>query len=176
VSRAAGVRQPGSPAPAQLILLLGAAGMAAGLVVDLRAGGIDSLAALCQSRAGDLLGTLRLHWHWLPWMHLGMIAGGLAGALPAGTTAGNRAHRPLARLARALACTAWMVLGMSAGTLLFAQLAGPGAQSAMALLAGMFGGMALGMLAGVACDRASTRLLPRLHWRRRVYGDPHGQH
>lgn len=46
----------------QLTLLIGAAGMVAGLWLDAGAGGVATLAALCLSDPGDFTGILMLHW------------------------------------------------------------------------------------------------------------------
>jgi hypothetical protein len=138
----------------QVMLMLGAAGMVGGLAWDSQAGGFDTLATLCLASSGDLLATLRLHWQQLPMMHLGMIAGGLA------TVPLLRALRPTcrrqfcARLVQNLACSAWMVAGMSVGTIVFMHLAAEaGGRSAGAMLGGMFGGMVWGMVVSVSVYR-----------------------
>jgi hypothetical protein len=138
----------------QVMLLLGAVGMVAGLVCDARAGGFDRLASLCLAASGDFMGTLRLHWRELPLMHLGMIGGGLA------TVPLLRSLRPgcrrqfCARLVQNLACSVWMVLGMTAGTLVFLRLASwGGGRGSAAMLGGMFGGMVWGMVASVSVYR-----------------------
>ena len=138
----------------QIMLVLGAAGMVAGLACDARGGGFDRLASLCLAASGDFVGTLRLHWRQLPLMHLGMIAGGLT------TVPLLRALRPgcrrqfCARLVQNLACSAWMVVGMTAGTLVFLRLASwAGGRDAAAMLGGMFGGMVWGMVSSVSVYR-----------------------
>jgi hypothetical protein len=138
----------------QVMLLLGAAGMVGGLAVDARAGGFAALATLCLAGSGNFLATLRLHWQQLPVMHVGMIAGGLA------TVPLLRAVRPAcrrqfcARLVQNLACSGWMVAGMTAGTIVFVNLAArAGGRSPAAMLGGMFGGMVWGMVVSVAVYR-----------------------
>ena len=138
----------------QVMLLLGAAGMVGGLAVDARAGGFATLATLCLASSGDFVATMRLHWQQLPVMHLGMIAGGLA------TVPLLRSVRPTcrrqfcARLAQNLACSAWMVAGMTAGTIVFVNLAAlAGGRSPAAMLGGMFGGMVWGMVVSVSVYR-----------------------
>lgn len=143
----------GMTAP-QVMLLLGAAGMVGGLACDARSGGFAALASLCLAGSGDFLATLRLHWQQLPAMHLGMIAGGLA-TVPLLRAFRRGCRRQFcARLVQNLACSAWMVVGMTAGTLAFMSLAArAGERSPAAMLGGMFGGMVWGMVVSVAVYR-----------------------
>ncbi|SPE27521.1 conserved membrane hypothetical protein [Burkholderiales bacterium] len=143
----------GMTAP-QIMLLLGAVGMVGGLAHDEHAGGFAALVSLCRAGPGSFLSTLRLHWQLLPGMHLGMIAGGLATVpLLRGLRRGCR-RQFCARLLQNLACSAWMVAGMGAGTLVFGNLAAwAGERSAPAVLGGMFVGMVWGMVASVAMYR-----------------------
>lgn len=148
----------------QIMLLLGAAGMVAGLTYDERSAGLTALVSLCQAGSGNFLGTMRLHWQLLPAMHLGMIAGGLATVpLLRGLRRGCR-RQFCARLVQNLACSAWMIAGMSAGVAGFMQLAAwAGGRSATAMLGGMFAGMVWGMVASVALYRLWFVLVaPRL--------------
>jgi ABC-type glycerol-3-phosphate transport system permease component len=138
----------------QVMLLLGAAGMVGGLAIDARAGGFATLATLCLANSGDFMATMRLHWQQLPVMHLGMIIGGLA------TVPLLRSVRPTcrrqfcARLVQNLACSAWMVAGMTAGTIVFVNLAAyAGGRSPAAMLGGMFSGMVWGMVVSVSVYR-----------------------
>jgi len=156
----------------QVMLLLGAAGMVAGLTYDERSGGFTALVSLCQASSGDFLGTMRLHWQLLPAMHLGMIAGGLA-TVPLLRTLRRGCRRQFcARLVQNLACSAWMIAGMSAGVLGFMELAAwAGGRSATAMLGGMFAGMVWGMVASVALYRLWFVLLaPRLGGKDRCAG------
>jgi hypothetical protein len=143
----------------QIMLLLGAAGMVAGLAYDAHAGGFAALASVCLAGPGDLLATLRLHWQQLPAMHLGMIAGGLT-TVPLLRAFRRGCRRQFcARLVQNLACSAWMVLGMSAGTLVFLHLAAlAGGRSPAAMLGGMFGGMVWGMVVSVSVYRLWFRI------------------
>jgi len=148
----------------QIMLLLGAAGMVAGLTYDEHSGAFTALVSLCQAGNEDFLGTLQLHWRLLPAMHLGMIAGGLA-TVPLLRTLRRGCRRQFcARLAQNLACSAWMIAGMSAGVLGFLQLATwAGGRSPIAMLGGMFAGMVWGMVASVALYRLWFALIaPRL--------------
>ena len=128
--------------------------MVGGLAYDARAGGFAALASVCLAGAGDFLATLRLHWQQLPAMHLGMIAGGLA-TVPLLRILRKGCRRQFcARLAQNLACSAWMVAGMTAGTLAFMRLAAwAGGRSSAAMLGGMFSGMVWGMVASVSIYR-----------------------
>jgi len=139
---------------AQLMLLLGAAGMVAGLALDARAGGFDALASSCLAGPRTFVATLRLHWRQLPDMHLGMIAGGLA-TVPLLRSLRQGCRRQFcARLVQNLACSAWMVAGMSAGTVVFMDIANrAGGRSPAAMLGGMIGGMVWGMVASVSLYR-----------------------
>jgi len=143
----------GMTAP-QIMLLLGALGMVGGLAHDEQAGGFTALASLCRAGPGEFASTLRLHWRLLPGMHLGMIAGGLATIpLLRGLRRGCR-RQFCARLLQNLACSAAMVAGMAAGTVVFGDLAAwAGERSSAALLGGMFAGMVWGMVASVALYR-----------------------
>jgi len=143
----------------QLMLLLGACGMVAGLWLDARQGGFAALAVLCLGEPGDLAGTLALHWRQLPLMHIGMVTGGLA-TVPLLRRLRQGCRRQFcARLAQNLACSGWMVVGMAAGTVAFMHLSGErGDRGAAAMLGGMFGGMVWGMVASVALYRLWIRM------------------
>jgi len=138
----------------QLMLILGATGMTGGLVFDAHSGGFAALASVCLAGGGSFGETLRLHWHQLPAMHLGMIAGGLA-TVPLLRNLRKDCRRQFcARLVQNLACSAWMVMGMTAGTLTFIRIAAlAGGRSPAAMLGGMFGGMVWGMVASVSMYR-----------------------
>jgi hypothetical protein len=128
--------------------LFGLAGMTFGLLLDLRGPGLEILASLCRTGTGvdagpDLLATLLLHWMWLPAMHIGMVA------LPLCWSA---RHRRAAPLLRQLACSAWMMAGMTGAVLLAGYLPlWSGTPAGMLVM--MCAGMACGMLAGMAVTR-----------------------
>ncbi|MDB5880653.1 MAG: hypothetical protein JWP43_531 [Ramlibacter sp.] len=147
------------PTAPQLMLLLGALGMAGGLWWDTGAGGFAAVAALCLSEPLDLAATLSLHWEHLPMMHIGMIAAGLAtGPLLRSLRRGCR-RQFCARLAQNLVCSGWMVTGMAAGALVFTHLAAQvGGGPPMAMLGGMFSGMVWGMVASVSLYRTWVRI------------------
>jgi hypothetical protein len=143
----------GMTAP-QVMLLLGALGMVGGLWLDARAGGFSVLASLCLADKGDFIGTLRIHWQQLPAMHVGMTVGGLATVPLMRTLRRHCRQQYCAQLVQNLACSAWMIVGMAAGTIAFMQLAvWSGGRGSAAMLGGMFGGMVWGMVASVAMYR-----------------------
>jgi hypothetical protein len=151
----------GMTAP-QVMLLLGALGMVGGLAYDARSGGFAEAAALCRAGSGDFVGTMRLHWQQLPGMHLGMIFGGLA-TVPLLRRLRQGCRRQFcARLVQNLACSAWMVLGMTAGTLAFTNLTARDSVDPNAMLGGMFGGMVWGMVASVSAYRLWFRVLDHI--------------
>jgi hypothetical protein len=143
----------------QWMLLLGAAGMVAGLALDAYAGGLETIAALCSGPV-DLAGMLLLHLQQLPLAHLGMVGGGLA-VVPLMPRLRRGCRRQLcAQVGQNLLCSGWMVVGMAAGSVVFLQLAGwAGAvREPAAVLAGMVAGMVWGMVASVAVVQATIRL------------------
>ncbi|HYA65933.1 MAG TPA: hypothetical protein VEE84_04555 [Burkholderiaceae bacterium] len=149
----------------QIMLLLGAAGMVGGLAFDERTGGVTALVSLCQAGTGDFVRTMGLHWHLLPATHWGMILGGLA-TVPLLRFLRRGCRRQFcARLVQNLACSAWMIVGMSAGAVGFLQLATwGGGRGAAPMLGGMFAGMVWGMVASVAIYRLWFGLLcARVH-------------
>lgn len=143
----------------QAMMLLSTLGMVAGLSWDARNAGVATLASLCFSGpAPDLATLMELHWQWLPAMHIGMVGGGLA-AVPLLRMSRRNCRRQLcARLTQNLACSAWMIVGMSAGSLLAHKLAGDGSVlGASAMMGTMFAGMVWGMVVSVALYRLYFR-------------------
>lgn len=151
-------RRGGLTSP-QWMLLLGALGMLAGLAWDVRTGGLQVLAALCSGPTG-LAGMLALHLQQLPLAHLGMLAGG-ALVVPLMPKLRRGCRRQLcAQMGQNVVCSAWMVVGMAAGSLLFLEGAGwlQAVREPAAVLAGMAAGMVWGMVASVALVQAVIRL------------------
>jgi hypothetical protein len=96
-----------------------------------------------------------------------MVAGGLV-VLPLMPRLRRGCRRQLcAQLGQNLVCSAWMVVGMAAGSLVFLELAGwaQAVREPAAVLAGMFAGMVWGMVASVTLVQALVRLSlgPRAH-------------
>ena len=143
----------------QWMLLLGALGMAAGLAVDVHAGGLETLASLCTGPK-DLAGMVALHLSQLPLAHLGMLGGGLV-VVPLMPKLKRGCRRQLcAHVGQNLVCSGWMVVGMAAGSLAFLETAGwAGAvREPAAVLAGMAAGMVWGMVASVTLVQVLLRL------------------
>ena len=143
----------------QWMLLLGAVGMLTGMAVDAHSGGLDTLSALCTGPA-ELGAMVLLHLTQLPLAHLGMVGGGLL-VLSLMPRLRRGCRRQLcAQLGQNLVCSAWMVVGMAAGSLVFLELAGwaQAVREPAAVLAGMFAGMVWGMVASVTLVQALIRL------------------
>jgi hypothetical protein len=151
----------------QWMLLLGCVGMLAGMAVDAQvSGGLASLSALCTGPM-SLAAMVSLHLSQLPLAHLGMLGGGLL-VVPLMPRLRRGCRRQLcAQVGQNLVCSAWMVVGMAAGSLLFLQLAGwaQAVREPVAVLAGMLAGMVWGMVASVTLVQALVRLSqgPRRH-------------
>jgi len=89
-----------------------------------------------------------------------MVAGGLL-VLPLMPRLRRGCRRQLcAQLGQNLVCSAWMVVGMAAGSIVFLELAGwaQAVREPAAVLAGMFAGMVWGMVASVSLVQALIRL------------------
>jgi hypothetical protein len=141
----------------QAMLLLGTLGMLAGLSLDARRGGLEALASLCAEGAPDWVEIASLHLAWLPAMHAGMVAGGLAALVLLRRVRGGCRRQYCARVVQNLACSAWMLAGMSGGVALYYRLAPLlGGGGVPAMLGGMLGGMIWGMVVSIA--------LYRLYW------------
>lgn len=152
-SRGGGLTSP------QWMLLLGGAGMAVGLALDAWFGGLEVLAALCTGPA-SLAGMLSLHLQQLPLAHAGMVAGGLAVVRLMPRLRRGCRRQLCAQVGQNLVCSAWMVVGMAAGSLLFLQLAGwaQAVRDPAVVMAGMVAGMVWGMVASVTLVQALVRL------------------
>ncbi|MDH4190325.1 MAG: hypothetical protein OEW21_08985, partial [Betaproteobacteria bacterium] len=138
----------------QAMMLLGTLGMLGGLALDVRHAGLEAIAAMCAQQSPDFLTVARIHLEWLPAMHLGMVAGGL------GALAWLRRIRPgcrrqfCARFAQNIACSAWMIVGMFAGVVVYYQIAAwLGSGGVPAMLGGMIGGMVWGMVVSILLYR-----------------------
>jgi hypothetical protein len=153
--------------PPHVMLSLGFGGMLAGLWLDISHAGLAQLASLCsQSNVLSFNEGLRLHLAYLPWMHAGMLAGGLL-AIPSLRRLRTHCGQYLCSLfLQNVMCSGWMLLGMTSGALWLGrwQLVG-GASTLPGMLGGMFVGMTWGMVISVALYRAF------FFWRNRHY--PH---
>lgn len=146
--------------PPHVMLSMGFGGMLLGLVQDVVGGGADRLASLCsQSASLSLYDSFWLHVAYLPGMHLGMLAGGLL-AIPSLRVLRPHCGRYLCSLfAQNLMCSAFMLVGMALGGLWLVRLQSLSSTSTVAgMLGGMFVGMTWGMVASVAVYRMVFQL------------------
>jgi hypothetical protein len=141
--------------PPHVMLSLGFGGMLAGLLYDVYNAGPDRLETLCtQASTMGFVDSMRLHFEFLPGMHLGMLAGGLL-AIPSLRLLRPHCGRYLCSLlAQNLVCSGWMLVGMTAGALWLSRWQFPTGTSVLpGMLGGMFVGMTWGMTASVAVYR-----------------------
>ncbi len=148
--------------PPHVMLSMGFGGMLLGLLCDVIDGGADRLASLCsQSASLNLDESFWLHVAYLPGMHLGMLAGGLL-AIPSLRVLRPHCGRYLCSLfAQNVLCSAWMLVGMTLGALWLVRIQ---TQSTGSTVAGMLGGMFVGMTWGMVASVGLYRLF--FHLRR----------
>lgn len=149
--------------PPHVMLSLGFGGMLLGLAYDLWHAGPAQLDSLCSQSSGlPLLQSFQLHLAYLPGMHVGMLAGGLL-AIPSLRALRSHCGAYLCSLfAQNLMCSAWMLLGMTAGaTWLVQWQAAVGVSALPGMLGGMFVGMTWGMVVSVALYRGFFSLRNR---------------
>lgn len=141
--------------PPHVMLSLGFGGMLAGLWLDVSHAGLAQLTSLCnQSNLLSFNDGLRLHLAYLPWMHAGMLVGGLL-AIPSLRMLRTHCGQYLCSLfLQNLMCSGWMLLGMTSGALWLGrwQLIS-GTSTLPGMLGGMFVGMTWGMVISVALYR-----------------------
>lgn len=141
--------------PPHVMLSLGLGGMLMGLLWDVLRSGPARLDSLCLQSSGlGFADSLQLHLEFLPGMHVGMLAGGLA-AIPSLRLLRPHCSRYLCSLfAQNLLCSSWMLIGMTAGALWLARWQiGSGSSTLPGMLSGMFVGMIWGMVLSVALYR-----------------------
>lgn len=141
--------------PPHIMLSLGFGGMMLGLFFDVLNASTARLQSLClQSSDSGFIESLTLHMEFLPGMHVGMLAGGLL-AIPSLRLLRPHCGRYLCSLfAQNLMCSAWMLVGMTAGALWLTRLQmNVGSLSPTGMLGGMFVGMTWGMVISVALYR-----------------------
>ncbi|MFM0500035.1 hypothetical protein [Paraburkholderia caffeinilytica] len=147
------------------MVLLGTLGMLAGLALDVRGAGLALITSQCGS--GGMPGVLQvayLHWNGLPAMHIGMLSAGVSAVSLRGLTGPGTRPSLGVDVLRHAACSAWMLAGMTVGSMLCERgamgLIGTPAsgQRAIVMLGGMFAGMVWGMAAHTAFNRAGKRL------------------
>jgi hypothetical protein len=145
-------QRAGLTAP-RVMLGLGMAGMLTGLAIDSARVPVTVLESLCSGN-GELgfTDTLMRHAQMLPAMHLLMISGGLS-AVPALRALRPQCRQLCAMLAQNTLCSGWMMMGMTAGALLFTMPLTSAAMSLPRMLGGMFAGMVWGMVVSVSAYR-----------------------
>ena len=126
------------------MLSLGFGGMLIGLVADFVRTPIAIIASICSSTQSlSILASLKLHVELMPYMHLGMLIGGLA-AIPSLRLLRPECRKLCSMLAQNLLCSGWMFLGMTLGAILFVQViqqSNNGNLNLGAMLSGMVWGM-----------------------------------
>jgi hypothetical protein len=159
--------------PPHVMLSLGFGGMLAGLFIDLQITPIVTIATICSnSHTLSLTDSLKLHMRLMPFMHIGMLIGGIA-AIPSLRYLRPQCRKLCSMLAQNLLCSTWMLLGMTLGAVIFTQVLQQSEIQYLSLsmmLAGMFTGMVWGMVVSVLlyrqyynwhdlCERLKTSLI-----------------
>jgi hypothetical protein len=144
----------------QAMMLLGTIGMLGGLALDVHRAGLAAIASMCASSGPDFLAVARLHLEWLPAMHIGMLAGGLGALVWLRRVRPGCKRQFCARFMQNITCSAWMMVGMVAGVILYYRLAAWfGSAGVPAMLGGMIGGMVWGMVVSVSIYRLALGLI-----------------
>lgn len=137
--------------PPHVMLSLGFGGMLLGLFVDLSVTPIAVIAGICSNSQNlSLLASLKLHLTLMPYMHVGMLLGGIL-AIPSLRYLSPQCRKLCSMLTQNTLCSAWMLIGMTLGAVIFTQLiqSQSAGMSLTAMLGGMFTGMAWGMVLSV---------------------------
>jgi hypothetical protein len=142
--------------PPHVMLSLGFGGMLAGLFIDIQITPIATIATICSSsHTLSLMDSLKLHMSLMPFMHIGMLIGGIA-AIPSLRYLRPQCRKLCSMLAQNLLCSTWMLLGMTLGAVIFTQVLQQSEIQYLSLsmmLAGMFTGMVWGMVISVLLYR-----------------------
>ena len=138
--------------PPHVMLSLGFGGMLAGLFIDIQITPIATIATICStSQSLSLMDSLQLHMRLMPFMHIGMLIGGIA-AIPSLRYLKPQCRKLCSMLAQNILCSTWMLLGMTLGAVIFTQVLQQSDIQYLSLsmmLAGMFTGMVWGMVVSV---------------------------
>ena len=138
--------------PPHVMLSLGFSGMLLGLALDTTITPIVIIASICEgTRDLSLLQSLILHFSLMPFMHIGMLIGGLL-AIPSLRYLRPQCRKLCSMLAQNMLCAGWMLLGMTVGAVAFTQLLQQSDMIYLSLslmLGGMFTGMVWGMVLSV---------------------------
>lgn len=143
--------------PPHVMLSLGFGGMLIGLFFDFQRTPVAIIASICSSTQSlSILESLKLHVQLMPYMHIGMLIGGLA-AIPSLRLLRPQCRKLCSMLAQNLLCSGWMFIGMTLGAILFVQViqqTNNGNLNLSAMLSGMFSGMVWGMALSVFLYRS----------------------
>ena len=138
--------------PPHVMLSLGFSGMLLGLALDTAITPIVIIASICEgSRDLSLLQSLILHIRLMPFMHIGMLLGGLL-AIPSLRYLRPQCRKLCSLLAQNMLCAGWMLIGMTVGAVAFTQFLQQSDVMSLSLslmLGGMFTGMVWGMVVSV---------------------------
>ena len=153
--------------PPHVMLTLGFGGMLIGLFFDFQRTPVAIIASICATTQNlSFIDSLRLHILLMPYMHVGMLIGGLA-AIPSLRLLRPECRKLCSLLTQNILCSVWMLLGMTLGAVFFVQVFQQSSASNLslgAMLAGMFVGMVWGMVFSVFLYRTYFR------WRDQQYG------
>lgn len=154
--------------PPHVMLSLGFGGMLIGLFADFQRTPIAIVASICSSTSSlSVTESFKLHVELMPYMHLGMLIGGLA-AIPSLRLLRPECRKLCSMLAQNLLCSGWMFLGMTLGAVLFVQViqqTSDGNLNLSAMLSGMFSGMVWGMVLSVFLYRSYFIWRDKRTWR-----------
>jgi len=138
--------------PPHVMLTLGFGGMLVGLLIDTQMLPVQVIASICsESHQLNLYDSLILHVRLMPFMHLGMLIGGIT-AIPSLRYLNPNCRKLCSMVTQNVLCTTWMLLGMTLGAVVFTQLleqSHVGFLSLSTMLGGMFTGMVWGMVVSV---------------------------
>jgi hypothetical protein len=138
--------------PPHVMLSLGFGGMLLGLLIDTSITPVKMIASICAgSHQLSLLESLQLHILLMPFMHIGMLIGGIS-AIPSLRYLRPECRKLCSMITQNILCSTWMLMGMTLGAVIFTQLL---QQSKLVflnlsmMLGGMFTGMVWGMVVSV---------------------------
>lgn len=137
--------------PPHVMLSLGFGGMLIGLLIDIHMTPIVVIAGICSTSQNlSLFDSLKLHIALMPYMHIGMLIGGIL-AIPSLRFLTPECRKLCSMLTQNILCSGWMLLGMTLGAIAFTQLlqSQDSAMSLSLMLGGMFTGMVWGMVLSV---------------------------
>jgi hypothetical protein len=146
--------------PPHVMLSLGFGGMFLGLLIDTYITPVKMIASICAgSHQLGLWESLQLHVLLMPFMHIGMLIGGIS-AIPSLRYLRPQCRKLCSMLTQNILCSTWMLIGMTLGAVVFTQVL---QQSNVVflnlsmMLGGMFTGMVWGMVVSVFLYRQYFR-------------------